>query len=183
MDRKIQIATALLSLSLCAACPGEEDTFDAAKTTVYDSCFEAEDCDDGYRCSTQGVAEIQLEAFEEGECREVSDLVGSAPSVWNWQTGGIPLRDRLCSAQGLGTGGGDASDAMRRRQGELLDTIGVKPVRRAIHWERVEPVKGEFDFGSFDPIVDFAQANDLEVVWILAYGNPWASSLTTAATP
>ena len=96
-----------------------------------------------------------------------------------WHCNG-PLRDRLCSAQGLGTGEGEASDAIRRRQGELLDTIGVKPVRRAIHWNNVEPTKGEFDFTSFDPIVEFAQANNLEVVWILAYGNPWASSLTTS---
>ncbi|GEM_PF-1359558 len=176
----LKMAAWFLVLCLPLACDGDSPTDEATAAPVYDSCFEVTDCDEGLRCSTQGVAEIQLEAFEEGECREVSELVGSAPSVWNWQTGGIPLRDRLCSAQGLGTGSGEASDAIRSRQGELLDTLGVKPVRRAIHWERVEPVKGEFDFASFDPIVDFAQANDLEVVWILAYGNPWASSLTTS---
>ena len=96
-------------------CPTEPDVSSTPSAVPYDSCFEADDCDEGDRCSTRGTAEIQLEAFEEGECREGGELVGSAPSVWHWQVAD-PLRDRLCSAQGLGTGEGETSDAIRRRQ-------------------------------------------------------------------
>jgi len=168
---------ALLSF---AACPSDLAPENEPEGPVYASCFAADECPEGHRCTTQGVAEIQLEAFEEGQCRSTDEIVGSEATVWQWQTGGIPLRERLCSAQGLGTGAGDASDAIRTRQNELLDTLGVKPVRRAIHWNHVEPSKGEFNFESYDPIADFAQANDLEVVWILAYGNPWATTHTTS---
>ena len=87
LSQRVGIGLLLLGL---IGCPTEPDVSPTPSAVPYDSCFEADDCDEGDRCSTRGVAEIQLEAFEEGECREGSELVGSAPSVWHWQTGGTP---------------------------------------------------------------------------------------------
>lgn len=72
--------------------------------------------------------------------------------------------------------GADRETALDR-----LAAAGVKAIRQDFLWQRIEPTPGVYDFSYEDDLVDAAAAHGIEVLAILAYGNPLYSRLGTAA--
>jgi hypothetical protein len=54
-----------------------------------------------------------------------------------------------------------------------LDYIGAKWILYTFNWTTIEPVQGEWDFLTYDAIVDRANAAGIKVLGILAYDNWW----------
>jgi hypothetical protein len=106
-------------------------------------------------------------------CVPVEEVIGGDAPVWDFRPSATPLAARLCTAGGLGPG--TATDERRR---ELLRESGVRVARLDFRWDRIEPSRGAIDFTSHDTMVDAAIEDGIEVIGILAYGNPWASSQT-----
>jgi hypothetical protein len=52
---------------------------------------------------------------------------------------------------------------------------GIKWVRIDINWFAVEKTMGNFDYTDVDRVVDFADANDLSILAVLAYTPGWAN--------
>lgn len=95
--------------------------------------------------------------------RALADLVGFS----------LPGRD-------LPIGDGAAAVARRRWAWETLRGLGVHRVRREIFWRDVEPRAGEFRWERYDALVAEATAAGVSLLAVLAYGNPWASSVPGA---
>ncbi|MEZ4407775.1 MAG: hypothetical protein R3A52_15075 [Polyangiales bacterium] len=91
--------------------------------------------------------------------RALSDLVGFS----------LPGRDLPLGA---------SASARGRREWALraLREMGVHRVRREVFWREVEGVEGAFTWGDYDQVIDECRAADIELLAVLAYGNPWASS-------
>ena len=69
-------------------------------------------------------------------------------------------------------------------RGTALDRLaaaGVKAIRQDFLWQRIERTPGAYDFSYEDDLVDAAAARGIEVLAILAYGNPLYSRLGAAA--
>lgn len=64
--------------------------------------------------------------------------------------------------------------------GRLADA-GVTAIRQDFLWQRIERAPGVYDFSYEDDLVDAAAAHGIEVLAILAYGNPLYSRLGRAA--
>lgn len=62
-----------------------------------------------------------------------------------------------------------------------LADAGVKAIRQDFLWQRIERAPGVYDFSYEDDLVDAAAAHGIEVLAILAYGNPLYSRLGRAA--
>jgi len=131
-------------------------------------------------CAVGGVREMELEPGDDARCVLASRAVGGNAASWSFAPGGGALADRLCLAGGIDRGAGTAADAVRARQKELVMATGVRVVRLDFPWSVVEPSQGAFDYSALDPMVDVALSAGVEVIGILAYGTPWASSLTTS---
>ncbi|MFT5433169.1 MAG: hypothetical protein ACI9OJ_003874, partial [Myxococcota bacterium] len=56
-----------------------------------------------------------------------------------------------------------------------LQDLGVKRVRLQLQWHRVEPEKGTWKLDLLDTAVDPYVEAGIEVIGVLAYGNPWAT--------
>jgi hypothetical protein len=141
-------------------------------------CTRDAGCAAGERCASGPVREIRFEEGETGRCRDAATLIGAEPAPWPWRSGGRALGERLCTAQGISPGTSAAEAAVRARQQALLSQLGTRMVRLDLIWSRVQPAPGPFDFSAFDPMVDAAIGIGLEVILVLAYGAPWASSAT-----
>ena len=83
----------------------------------------------------------------------------------------VEVEPDLCVARGLSTSTGNLQTAY-----DVLGDLGVTSVRGGVHWHRVEPTPGAFDFSAFEPVIDELLSMDIEPLSLLAYGNPWASS-------
>ncbi len=81
---------------------------------------------------------------------------------------GPRLGDTLCISSGV-PGERDAFFA-------ALADLGVAVLRRGLTWHRVERVQGTFDFTHPDAEIAAAEAHGVELLGMLAYGNPWASA-------
>lgn len=169
---------ALLSCIVLAMACGAPAAGDAGVDAGADggprACRTHARCPDGERCAVGRVGEIQLEEGERGVCMPAGALLGGAPASFVPRPGGTPLAERLCLAQGLAHGVG--LDALRARQIELLSATGARVVRLDFRWADVEPERGRFDFTAYDPMVEAAEAAGLEVLALLGYGVPWATS-------
>ena len=62
-----------------------------------------------------------------------------------------------------------------------LAAAGVDVIRPDFLWQRMEPEPGRYDFRSEDQLVSAAASHGIEVVAILAYGNPAYSRMGSAA--
>lgn len=62
-----------------------------------------------------------------------------------------------------------------------LAAAGVRAIRQDFLWQRIEPYPREYDFAAEDALVDAAAARGIEVIAILAYGNPLYSRAGAAA--
>ena len=73
--------------------------------------------------------------------------------------------------------GGTSEPAKVRRAWffSALKSMGIGKLRGHFLWHVVEPSKGKFDWNSTDQLVAECQAHGVELVGLLAYGNPWAS--------
>ena len=58
--------------------------------------------------------------------------------------------------------------------------LGLHRVRREILWAEVEPARGTFTWDGYDAIVSECAATGIDVLGLLAYGTPWASSAAGA---
>lgn len=173
MTRKLgRPGLALLTLGL-AGCSSSEPS-----PVVEAPCQNDDDCAEGQLCAVGRVREIELEAGDDARCKPASHVIGQAPTSVRFVNGGSALDQRLCVSGGLDRGAGAAADAKRARQLELLTAAGVHVIRLDFTWSEIEPAKGVFDASGLDPAVDGARAAGLEVLGIIAYGTPWASSLT-----
>lgn len=72
---------------------------------------------------------------------------------------------------------GRAPDTAERRARGFADLadLGVGLLRRDFLWHEIEPERGRFDFDPYDALVDDAAAHGVELLALLAYGNPWAA--------
>jgi polysaccharide biosynthesis protein PslG len=68
----------------------------------------------------------------------------------------------------------DESDA--RDQLQRIRDSGVRSVRENFPWHEIEPAKGSFDWAHSDSLMAAAAAVGVDVLPILAYSAPWASS-------
>ena len=70
------------------------------------------------------------------------------------------------------------------RTEEINDTVskvlelGARTIRSDFLWHRIEPVQGEWNFEHHDQVVSAFTDKGVEVIPLLAYGVPWASSQT-----
>lgn len=165
-----------LLLLLAPACSGGDKSSGATAAP----CASDADCADGELCVTGAVQEIKLEPGDKPVCRASSDVIGHAPPSWTWQPGGRPLAARLCMAQRLDNGTDAAAKARQARQLSLLDAAGVHTIRLDMTWSAIEPKKGQFDYSAYDQKIDAASSAGFDLVGILAYGVPWATTATTS---
>lgn len=174
MRARLAMLGCLLALGcdgLVAPDAGIDAGIDAAVGPL--ACSRPGVCPEGTRCAIDGVAEADLEPGERGTCTRDAELIGHDAPRWVFRPGGVPLGQRLCLAQGLSPGAGTTD---RRR--ELVRQTGAHVIRLDFRWDRIEPERGRFELDDFDVMVDAARDDGLEVLGILAYGNPWASAST-----
>ena len=56
--------------------------------------------------------------------------------------------------------------------------LGARTIRSDFLWHRIEPEQGEWNFAHHDQVVNAFTEKGVEVIPLLAYGVPWASSQT-----
>ena len=56
--------------------------------------------------------------------------------------------------------------------------LGARTIRSDFLWHRIEPEQGEWNFDHHDQVVNAFTEKGIEVIPLLAYGVPWASSQT-----
>lgn len=56
--------------------------------------------------------------------------------------------------------------------------LGARTIRSDFLWHRIEPEQGEWNFEHHDQVVNAFTSKGIEVIPLLAYGVPWASSQT-----
>ena len=83
-----------------------------------------------------------------------------------------PLSKRPCLAKNL-TWESDIEETA-----DVIASLGVGAVRTDFLWKKIEPQKGEWDFSHYDKVVDALEQRNIEVIPMLGYGVPWASSQT-----
>lgn len=88
------------------------------------------------------------------------------------------LGDVLCLALHVPLGDSDDARAERAVQLDHVDALGVRMVRRDVRWDAVEPQPGELHWEQVDPGLNEILDRGVEVVALLSYGVPWASSRT-----
>lgn len=168
------VRAAILGGLLLAACEAPEAPDAGVDGAVVGStCARQGVCPEGTRCARDGVAEIDFEPEERGVCTPEAAVLGRDAPRWWFRPGGPPLAHRLCLAQGLWPGAGTTA---RRR--ELVRGTGARVIRLDFRWDEIEPERGRFVLDGHDVMVDAAREDGLEVLGILAYGNPWASAAT-----
>jgi hypothetical protein len=88
----------------------------------------------------------------------------------------VPLGETFCLSVNV-PGAGPYRDVFFARLAE----IGVHTVRHEVRWRHVEPARGAFEFGATDEALGAAEGAGVELLAMLAYGNPWASVAGAAA--
>ena len=83
--------------------------------------------------------------------------------------------NRFCLSVNL-SGGSDAQAHARRQfLYQQAKVLGVRTLRWHFLWAQVQPKAGTFDWSSVDPVVAETQQAGLDLLAVVAYGNPWAS--------
>ncbi|MBI4558871.1 MAG: beta-galactosidase [Candidatus Hydrogenedentes bacterium] len=70
--------------------------------------------------------------------------------------------------------------ALMDRAATLAQAAGVKWTREEFSWQRIEPRRGEYDFGFYDVVVDTARRHGISVYGLLAYWTDWTQAYTEA---
>ncbi|HEX7009769.1 MAG TPA: beta-galactosidase, partial [Phycisphaeraceae bacterium] len=68
------------------------------------------------------------------------------------------------------------SDAEREHTVQLMARAGVRWAREGFLWDAIEPAEGQFDWATYDHLVDTCQRYGISVLPVLAYGTTWAAS-------
>ena len=102
-------------------------------------------------------------------------VTASTPDLEAPQLPWVEVTPDLCVARGLSTSSSNLQESF-----DVLGQLGVTSLRGGLHWHRIEPVPGEFDFSAYEPVVDDLLAMGVEPLALLAYGNPWASDYPDA---
>jgi hypothetical protein len=68
------------------------------------------------------------------------------------------------------------SVAERAFEWSKLAELGIHRLRTDFTWAAIEPQRGSFDFSGYDTIASEAQAHGVNLLAILDYGVPWATS-------
>ncbi len=98
-------------------------------------------------------------------------------------TGAATLSDLLCiSDERFRFGEGVDETAKRAWHLDRFEELGVTKIRHDFRWSTLERVEGVQRYELFDAGVAEVAARGLEMVAILDYGVPWASSQTTGDT-
>jgi hypothetical protein len=74
----------------------------------------------------------------------------------------------------LGTDGPSVNE--RAFEWARLQKLGVHRIRTDLTWSTIEPTRGALDFSAYDPLVAEATSHGVDVLAILDYGAPWATS-------
>ena len=77
-------------------------------------------------------------------------------------------------------GGDAASTAERAFEWSKLAELGVHRMRTDFTWSAIEPQRGVFQWNGYDALVGEAGAHNVELLAVLDYGVPWASSVAGA---
>ena len=56
---------------------------------------------------------------------------------------------------------------------QLLNTLGTSWILETFYWSRIEKEQGVFDFSWYDNYVNFAKANGIKVIAVMAYDTSW----------
>ncbi len=65
----------------------------------------------------------------------------------------------------------------------LMARAGVRWAREGFLWQRIEPTEGQFDWSTYDRIVETSHHHGISVLPVLAYGTDWASTAPADASP
>ncbi len=65
----------------------------------------------------------------------------------------------------------------RAQELALEKQAGIQSIRTDFSWSVIEPVEGELHFEAYDPLVDEALAQGIEVIGLLDYGVGWAQGV------
>lgn len=86
---------------------------------------------------------------------------------------------------GVATSGGlvDLPAEVVDRDLALLSATGVRWLRLALDWERVEPTPGAVDFSRFDRVVDLAAARGIRTLLVPTYAPAWARRVPSGPEP
>lgn len=71
---------------------------------------------------------------------------------------------------------GVGKEAERDMMFEAMARVGVRYLRVDFLWTDIEPRRGEFFFTAYDELVAAASRYGIELIGIICYGNPWATS-------
>ncbi len=93
---------------------------------------------------------------------------------------GVTISQAACLSFQLSTSAGASGDARRASDLKKITEAGVSMLRGDFLWHRTEKVKGTFDFSGYDRRLKASEAAGVAHIGLLAYGNPWASKLTTS---
>ena len=83
-----------------------------------------------------------------------------------------------CVSTHIPRGTDPVASAHRAFELAQLAALGVETIRQDFLWHQIEPTPGELVFDAYDRLVDDAAAVGIEVIALLAYGNPWATAAT-----
>jgi hypothetical protein len=86
--------------------------------------------------------------------------------------------DILCLSMHLPLGDSDEDRIERARQLDHVEALGVRMVRRDVHWHKVEPAPGELHWDQVEAGITEIHTRGLELLALLAYGVPWATTAT-----
>jgi len=78
-------------------------------------------------------------------------------------------------------GTGPQAEALQAFFFQQLATLGVRTLRHELFWHRIEPTPGERRWDELDAQLALAEGHGVELLLLLAYGNPWASARGQAA--
>jgi hypothetical protein len=77
----------------------------------------------------------------------------------------------------------------RNSYSALIDELGVRNIKLAVHWDLIEPSKGEYDFSDLDWQIKKAEENGVNIIptigikvprWPECHAPKWAKDLTKA---
>jgi hypothetical protein len=88
----------------------------------------------------------------------------------------LALRDVVGVSTHTRVGSDEAAVKERAFEWAKLEELGVHRIRTDFTWATVEPARGTFDFSAYDPLVTEATSHGVDVLAILDYGVPWATS-------
>ena len=92
----------------------------------------------------------------------------------------LALRDIVGLSSHPALGSDAASSAERAFEWSKLAELGAHRLRADFTWATIEPARGTFDWTAYDTLVGEATAHGVDLLAILDYGVPWATSVAGA---